>query len=240
MLAIRNKIPTFALLISCFVFVFLSIFSYKKLDRFAMAMAQDDFPVIIIDAGHGGEDGGTQSSSGILEKNINLSIANDLRSLFVSAGYSVIMTREEDCSIGDPTLKTVRQRKVSDLQNRLKIIENQENCVFISIHQNFFDQQQYSGTQVFYGKQNQDSMKIAEYIQSTTVEFLQPQNKRECKPCTESIFLLWNATCPAVLVECGFLSNPEEASLLSQDSYQKQLAFCIYQGVCGYLWEERK
>ena len=192
--------------------------------------------VIVIDAGHGGEDGGAQSSSGILEKDINLSIALKLADLFRSSGYTVVMTRETDISIGDQNLSTIRERKVSDLHNRLKMVEDQENCLLISIHQNHFSEAQYYGTQIFYSTKAEESEWIAERIRENVVSLLQPENKRQCKPATDSIYLLWNCTKPSVLVECGFLSNSGEAEKLMDETYQQQMAFAIYRGVSDYLF----
>lgn len=235
-----SKGALFSLILSCIVFISVSASSYNQIGRLAAALAEEAPPTIIIDPGHGGEDGGSQTSNGILEKDINLSIGLYLRTLFQSAGYSVIMTRETDCSIGDPSLDTVRERKTSDMHNRLNLVEEQKNCILISIHQNHFSQSQYHGTQVFYGKKSSKSQEIAEAIQTRTVSLLQPENTRQCKEATDSIFLLWNTTVPSVLVECGFLSNPEEAQSLADDGYQKQIAFCIYEGVCDYLWDREK
>lgn len=203
----------------------------------ASSLADSALPVIWIDPGHGGEDGGTQSQDGLLEKDVNLSIALRLRELLESSGYRVKMTREEDCSIGDNTLPTVRERKVSDIHSRLALIEAEQNAILVSIHQNYFTQSQYSGAQMFYSPNCGESAEIAESIRSSIVSMLQPDNGRENKEATDSIYLLWNAKFPAVLVECGFLSNGEEAALLGEEAYQEQMAFCIYDGLSRWLAE---
>ena len=179
--------------------------------------------IIILDAGHGGEDGGTSSTDGTKEKDINLAVTLRLKAMLESAGFQVKMTRETE------------QRKVSDIKNRLKLIQNTPNCIFISIHQNHFSESKYNGTQVFYSKNHEDSKAIAEDIQNQVVTFIQPENKREIKPATESIYLLWNTNVPAVLVECGFLSNPSEAQLLKDVSYQDKMAFSIFCGILKYM-----
>ena len=175
------------------------------------------------------------STDGTKEKDINLAVTLRLKAMLESAGFQVKMTRETDIAVNDPNLDTVKQRKVSDIKNRLKLIQNTPNCIFISIHQNHFSESKYNGTQVFYSKNHEDSKAIAEDIQNQVVTFIQPENKREIKPATESIYLLWNTNVPAVLVECGFLSNPSEAQLLKDVSYQDKMAFSIFCGILKYM-----
>ena len=198
-------------------------------------MAQKKQPVIIIDAGHGGEDGGTVSSSGIIEKNINLSIALKLEKIFSEKGFETVMTRNEDCLIYDEDCKTLRQKKASDLHNRMKIMESYNNCLFLSVHQNHFSQSKYYGAQVFYSQNRSESEALARYIQESIVSSLQKENTRQIKPSGSEIFLLYNASQPAVMVECGFLSNPGEAQKLNSEDYQLQMAEAIYKGVSEYL-----
>ena len=200
----------------------------------ASAYVSEKRPTIVIDAGHGGEDGGAEGKSKLLEKEINLNISKQLQNLLQASGFRVIMIRTEDVSIGDPSLGTIKERKISDLHNRLKIIEEQGDCIFISIHQNHFSDGRYSGAQMFYSLNNEKSKELAEYIKSRVVSLLQPENKRECKPATSSIYLLWQTEVPAVLVECGFLSNDSEAQKLNDPDYQKQMAFSIYSGFMDY------
>ena len=145
------------------------------------------------------------------------------------------LTREEDVSIGDNTLPTVRERKVSDVHRRLELVEEDPASILVSIHQNYFTQEKYSGAQMFYSPNNGESAALAESIRQSVVGLLQPENTRENKPATDDIYLLWNARQPAVLVECGFLSNGEEAALLAQEAYRDQVAFCIYDGIVRYL-----
>ena len=194
--------------------------------------------IIILDAGHGGEDGGTSSTDGTKEKDINLAVTLRLKAMLESAGFQVKMTRETDIAVNDPNLDTVKQRKVSDIKNRLKLIQNTPNCIFISIHQNHFSESKYNGTQVFYSKNHEDSKAIAEDIQNQVVTFIQPENKREIKPATESIYLLWNTNVPAVLVECGFLSNSDEESKLKTDNHQQLLVDGIVKGIDQYFSDD--
>ena len=233
----RYAAPIAVLVLSCLVFLLLSYLSCETISRMASSLADADTPVIYLDPGHGGEDGGTQSQAGLLEKDINLSITLKLKTLLETAGYRVKMTREEDCSIGDNTLPTVRERKVSDIHKRLELVEAEQNCILVSIHQNYFTQSRYSGAQIFYSSNHEDSALIAESIRTSIVSMLQPENTRENKEATDSIYLLWNTTAPAVLVECGFLSNEAEAALLGEEAYQEQMAFCIYDGLTRWLSE---
>ncbi len=191
-------------------------------------------PVIVIDAGHGGEDGGA-SANGVLEKDINLSIAKQLRDMLEVSGYSVTMTREDDISIYDNTAESTREKKVSDLKNRVSIINGKKNNVLVSIHQNKFEQSQYFGTQMFYSKNDPKSAILAEELRKSVTGMLQPENKRELKSADSSIYILDKAEVPAVIVECGFISNAEEAKKLSDKEYQQKMAFSIYSGILGYI-----
>lgn len=197
-------------------------------------------PTIIIDPGHGGFDGGASTSDGYAEKHINLKISLYLRELLVLSGYDVIITRSEDISLEDDGLETIREKKKSDIYNRMDIMEKTDNAIFISIHQNYYHQEKYYGTQVFYsGNQSAESQLIAESIQETVVELLQNDNTRKVKECGTSVYLMYNAVKPAVLVECGFLSNYKEAELLKTDEYQRKMSYCIYLGIQKYLLRGR-
>lgn len=191
-------------------------------------------PDIIIDAGHGGEDGGAVSDNGIIEKDINLAISKDTSDILTFFGFNVIMTRKDDNALSDNE-DTVHERKVSDLNKRLEIFNSSENNIIISIHQNKFEQPQYYGTQIFYSPNNDNSLNLAESIKGTVTSLLQPNNERECKPSDSGIFLLKNTQNPAVLVECGFLSNPDECSKLITEEYQKNMAFAVANGFINYF-----
>ena len=207
---------------------------YTEADQVEAKQAQ-----VILDAGHGGSDPGKIGLNNLLEKDINLAIAKKLEKMLTLSGFHVIMTREEDVSIGDPALDTVKERKVSDLHNRLGLIEEQGDCIFLSIHQNHFTSSRYYGTQVFYSTNDPSSEELAEAVRGRVVSLLQPDNTRECKPATSSIYLLWHAEVPAVLVECGFLSNESEAQKLNDPQYQEQMAFAIYSGFLDYYQSSR-
>ncbi len=204
-----------------------NVFSDQKIDKFT----------VIIDAGHGGEDGGAVGVDGIYEKDINLSISKKLKNFLETSGYKVIMTREEDKAIYSGEANTLREKKRSDLKNRLDIIEKNSNkhTIFISIHQNKFPESQYFGSQIFYSKNNPLSQNLANYVKKAIVSLIQPENNREIKPSDKTIFLLHSAKIPAIIVECGFLSNREEAYRLSDEGYQGQIAFCIFCAVVNYF-----
>lgn len=192
-------------------------------------------PLIIIDAGHGGEDGGTQSSTGVLEKDINLSIALKLSHIMSSLGYETLLIRNEDTLIYSDNCNSQREKKVSDIHNRMKVIEENPDSIFLSIHQNHYSQSKYSGAQVFYSPDNEKSMLIAESVQKSIVNLLQNENERKIKKSGKEIYLLYHAKSPAIMVECGFMSNPGEALLLNDEEYQKKMALAIVAGVCEYI-----
>lgn len=227
-------VPITVLILCCLAFLLLSYLSYSRIDKMASALAGERVRTIVIDPGHGGEDGGTVGFSRLMEKDINLDIALQLQKLLQISGYRVIMTRTTDISINDDNLDTVRERKSSDLHNRLKIVEAQGDCILVSIHQNHFTSSRYSGAQMFYSTKNSQSKVLAENIKARVIGLLQPENKRETKPTTNSIYLLWNAKVPAVVVECGFLSNESEAAKLNNKLYRQQMAFAIYSGILDY------
>ena len=193
---------------------------------------------VILDAGHGGEDGGAVGIDGTVEKDINLSITLKLRDLLEASGYNVILTRDKDISIYDEDAESLRSKKRSDLRNRAKIIDdnsNDESTIFVSIHQNKFPDPKYFGTQIFYSKNNIKSEELANSVKNSVVNLIQPENKRAIKPANKKIFLLNNAKLPAIVVECGFLSNNEESKKLSDNEYQSKMAFSIYCGLLEFM-----
>ncbi len=197
-------------------------------------------PIIVIDAGHGGEDGGTIGVNGVYEKDVNLKITLFLADWLRADGYEVVLTRTEDILLYDRNSNYHGQKKVQDLAARRKIAESYENAVFISIHMNAFPEAKYRGLQVYYSKNEPSSQALAAEIQTRTRELLLPDNTRKIKSAGENIYLLDRLTCPAVLVECGFLSNPEECAQLATEEYQKKLAFSLYVSLINYLNNEAK
>ena len=184
----------------------------------------------VVDPGHGGEDGGAVSVTGVPESQINLAIAKRLDALLGFYGENSYLMREEDISLHDPEAKTLREKKVSDLHNRAQLVGELEGAVLVSIHQNTFPQSKYHGTQVFFAP-TQGSQALAETCQQAIHTSLQPDNSRQAKPIADNVYLMNHVDCPAVLVECGFLSNPEEEAMLRQEDYQTKLAAVLAQ-VC--------
>ncbi len=191
-------------------------------------------PQIIIDAGHGGIDGGAVGVNNTVEKHINLSISLKLADLLRMNGFEVILTRSTDDSIHDPQVEGIARQKRSDMYNRLSIIDEHPNALFISIHQNMYSDSSCQGAQMFYSANNESSLLLALQIQDHFREKLQPYNNREIKAADEALFLLDNAQIPAVLVECGFLSNPQECEKLCDESYQEQIAFAIFAALLDF------
>ena len=181
---------------------------------------------LILDAGHGGEDGGAVSLSGVPESEINLAIVLKLDSVLGFCGTPAILLRSEDVSLHDDTAVTLREKKVSDLHNRAAAVEAAEGATLLSIHQNTYPEGRYHGAQSFYAP-TEGSMALAQHIQLRIRESLQPDNSREAKQVADNVYLMNHISCPAVLVECGFLTNPEEEALLTSDAYQKKLAVLL-------------
>ena len=196
-------------------------------------------PTVIIDAGHGGFDGGAVALDGTVEKDINLKIALTLRDFLRGSGFKVIMTRESDVSTDDVETDKISIRKKSDLKNRLELMRDNPEAVFVSIHLNKFTTSAANGSQVFYSAKTEGSESLGESIQKSIVRLLQPDNDRVNKRATSSTYLLYNATVPAVLVECGFLSNTAELKRLKDETYQSKMAFSVYCGIMDYFSEKR-
>lgn len=195
----------------------------------------DQPPVVVLDAGHGGIDGGCSSVNGIPEKGINLNILLYLRDLLRVNGYTVAVTRDTDRSIHDDGVEGIANQKSSDMDNRLALFNQYDNAVCLSIHQNQFTDPAYSGAQMFYSDNVSDSGRLAQCLQEAFVTQLQPENTREVKLCGKELYLCYFSENPTVMVECGFLSNPEEAALLESEAYQRQVAFTIFSGLETYL-----
>ena len=180
--------------------------------------------VIVIDAGHGGMDGGAVADDGTLEKDLNLIIAKDVAQILKYNGFRVILTRETDTMLGSGEAGKVKR---ADLNERLRIAEEGADNIFVSIHMNKYPDSRPHGLQVYYSKNNGKSRDIAETVRATVVTTLQPDNKREVKAAGSEIFILNRATVPAVLIECGFISNADELSSLKDEKYRRQLSSVI-------------
>ena len=191
-------------------------------------------PVIVLDAGHGGMDGGCVSETGDVEKDIDLAVLLDLRELLRASGYEVLVTRDTDTSIHDEGVEGIAAQKLSDMDNRLALFNSVDGAVCLSIHMNHFTDPKYSGAQMFYSETNKRSAALAQTLQTQFVTFLQPENRRETKLVGKELFLCYYSENPTVMAECGFLSNPEEAALLVTEDYQQKVAFTLYAGIVQF------
>ena len=187
---------------------------------------------VVIDPGHGGEDGGATSCTGRLESEYNLAISRRLDDLLHLLGYRTLMTRTSDVSIYS-TGDTITQKKVSDLKERVRIVNEISNALLVSIHQNQFSDSRYSGAQGVYAK-TEGSKELGQQMQTKLVEALNPGSNRKSKPIS-GVYLMEKINCTGVLVECGFLSNPREESRLRDSEYQKKLCCVIAAAVCQHL-----
>lgn len=213
--------------------------TFRPTSQLSMRASAEPRPTVVIDAGHGGMDGGcvsipitttstvtSQSGSGaILEKDCNLAIAKTVAALYRISGYNVVMTRETDVMLDSEGL--TGNAKMRDLKARLEIARSYPDATFISIHCNKFPSSECKGLQVYYSVNDSTSAMLAENIQNSVKALLQPENRRLPKPSGSNIYILDRAKQPSVLIECGFLSNPEEAVQLSNSEYRKQLSLAI-------------
>ena len=215
---------------ACFFELHTSASGKKYVDAFANQTKK----TVVIDAGHGGEDSGAVGIGNVYEKNLNLEIAFKLGEYLTSAGYTVVYTRTKDKLLYTEEQNIKGMRKINDLKNRMNIANSYSDALFVSIHMNSFGSSDCTGLQVYYGVGSDESQKIADSVQSEVVKRLQKTNRRKTKS-GEGIYLLENSTNPAILIECGFLSNPEECKKLSEKEYQKELSFAIVCGIIEYI-----
>ena len=173
------------------------------------------------------------------EKDINLDIVKDLGTLLTLNGYKVVYTREDDISIHDNGVEGIRNQKISDMENRLEIVKSYPDSVFISVHQNLYTEPEYFGAQMFYTTNNSGNFRLARIMQGLFAE-LQPGNDREVKLIDNGLYLFKNTEQPALLIECGFLSNPGDAENLSSADYRRKVAFTIFSGLEQYFADEVK
>lgn len=190
---------------------------------------------VIIDAGHGGFDGGAVAPDGTLEKDLNLSVALKLDSVLKIMGYDTVLVRDTDVSTADDK-GTERSQKVSDIKARLRLTEKYKDALFVSIHMNKYTSPQPHGAQVFYS-QVDGSKELAECIQRSIAAGVQTDNKRVVKKTTKDIYLLYHAVIPSVIAECGFISNPDDLLKLKSDEYQLKMAAAIAAGINDYYFE---
>jgi N-acetylmuramoyl-L-alanine amidase len=196
------------------------------------------YPLIVIDPGHGGEDGGASVDGGIHEKDLNLLISQTLYDMLKLAGFNPAMTRTEDVLLYDMFSDSndyTGKKKMFDLKNRLRFANVNDAAIFISVHMNKFPQSSARGLQMYYSPNNEDSKKLAEMIKGYTKQYIQPENTREIKKAGSNIYLLKRLEMPSVLIECGFLSNADECAQLTDAAYRKQLAAAIFAAVSEFI-----
>lgn len=189
--------------------------------------------IIILDPGHGGADGGALAEDGTIEKDLNLKIALKVQNLLQQSGCTVFMTRSDDRSLSTIEDEINKMRKVADLNNRRVLVDKLDVDAFVSIHMNTFQDSQYFGSQTFYSSSPADSKYLADYIQEE-IRLIDPQNQRETKNGSGSIFILNDVSIPSVVVECGFLSNEMDLERLKSEDYQNKLAGAIYNGIVRF------
>lgn len=214
------------------IFVSVTFWGNQAITVIAERIPMERNHTIIIDAGHGGEDGGATSCSGKLESSFNLEIALKLNDLMHLLGFNTRMIRTTDRAVytqGD----TIAAKKVSDLKQRVKSVNETEDALLISIHQNIFPESKYKGAQVFYGPEGKSS-NLAEDLQSAFVGTVNPGSNRKAKKA-DGIYLMQHINCTGILVECGFLSNPEEEALLRTEDYQRKICCVIGATVAEFL-----
>lgn len=191
---------------------------------------------VVIDAGHGVPDEGAQSSNGTTEAETNLKIALKLQNLLEQSGCTVILTRSDENAIYDIDSKTLKQKKISDIKNRVKIGNESSADIFVSIHLNKIPQSQYDGWQTFYKEGSEDGARLAKTIQENLNKTIQKENNRIAKTI-DKVYIIKYVEIPTTIVECGFLSNPDEEKLLLEDEYQNKLAWGIYNGIIDYFYQ---
>ena len=225
----------------CLVFISLYAFSFKisnDSNNINQTIQTVSLPVsgrtVIVDAGHGTPDEGASSNNGVTEAEINLQIALKLQNLLEQSGCIVILTRSDENEIYDVESNTIREKKISDMKNRVKIGNESSSDIFVSIHLNKIEQSKYSGWQTFYKPGNDDSKKLATTIQNNLNDAIQKENKRT-PAALSTVYLMKNVEIPITIVECGFLSNPDEEKLLQTEEYQEKLAWGIYNGINEYF-----
>lgn len=231
MIYIMKKKSFFVLI---FVIISVIILNALVINITNVNVEKNDEFTVIIDPGHGGEDGGAVGVNNIIEKDLNLLYAKDLKSYLEILGYNVIMTRDTDTAIYDEGAHTIREKKTSDLHNRLDMTKNIKNGIFISIHMNKFPQEKYFGSQVFYGGKNENSKLLGQIITDNFLKYINPQNNRPLKQVGKDIYIIYNCEIPSVLVECGFISNQKEAELLMTRNYREKMMYSLALSIKEY------
>lgn len=232
---ISLMIPAYFVVLVCFILS--GVYGSQAVTAYSEKVVFDSRTCVIVDAGHGGEDGGAVSCTGLKESQFNLEISKRLNDLLHLLGVKTYMIRSDDISIYKEGSSTLAAKKVSDLKERTRIINAMSNSLLISIHQNYFHDSRYSGMQTFYNSEP-GSERLAKELQTNIKSTLQNNNKRQSKKVT-GVYLMEHITCPGVLIECGFLSNPTEEAQLRDAEYQKRISAVISGTICNYLDRQR-
>lgn len=233
---VLNKKRITIIMLSIFVSVFIFIFTTEIKTTVPTVSLPISGKTIVIDAGHGKPDEGAESSTGTTEAAINLKIALKLQNLLEQSGTTVILTRSDENAIYNIDSKTLKQKKISDIHNRVKIGNESSADIFVSIHLNKIPESQYDGWQTFYREGSSEGQKLAVAIQNNLNNTIQKKNNRVAKTI-DNIYIIKHVEIPITIVECGFLSNPEEEKQLLEDKYQDKLAWGIYNGIIEYFYE---
>lgn len=232
----KKKIIIYVTAFICFLYVFSFQIGDLKKESVETVTLPISEKVIIVDAGHGEPDEGAEAQNGITESDINLKIAKKLQNLLEQSGSTVILTRSDENAIYDANASSIREKKVSDIKNRVKLGNESSADIFVSIHLNKINEEQYSGWQTFYNSKSDNGKNLATQIQNGLNEIMQIDNNRVSKTI-ENVYIINNVEIPTTIVECGFLSNSDELKKLQQDKYQDRLSWGIYNGIINYFYK---
>lgn len=228
MIVIRKHIAAVIVMIIAVIIAFFGIKKYENQQTFA-----DNNLKIILDAGHGEPDGGAVGVSGVVEKDINLAIVKKTQEVLEGKGVQVILTRDDDYGLQEDSAGSIREMKVSDMNRRLDIMQDSNADLFLSVHMNSFGDKKVHGLHVFYDKSHPEAESLAKEIQNEIAK-VTGADVHTVKTADEKLFLMKNPPIPAILIECGFLSNPEEEKKLSEEKYQSKIAWAIAKALENY------
>lgn len=232
----KKKIILYVTVFICFLFVFsfqIGDFTKESVETVNLPVSEK---VIIVDAGHGQPDSGASSNGGIAESDLNLKIAKKVQNLLEQSGTTVLLTRSDENAIYDANSSSIREKKVSDIKNRVKLGNESSADIFVSIHLNKIDDASASGWQTFYNKKSDEGKKLSTQIQNGLNEVMLTENNKIPK-AIDNVYIVKNVEIPTTIVECGFLSNSDECNKLQQDKYQDRLAWGVYNGIINYFYE---
>ncbi|MCH5187493.1 MAG: N-acetylmuramoyl-L-alanine amidase [Oscillospiraceae bacterium] len=223
-------------ILAAFIAVGAAVMLLSSIDKGAVPIfSHSNRKIIVLDAGHGDPDGGAVGAGGSVESELNLAVAKKLKKRLEKLEFTVIMTREDEYGIhSDGQHKSIQEKKREDMHKRLDIANNSDADIFMSIHMNMFRDGKYRGAEVLYSEKFENAVLLAELIQAKLIDIDPEKQTRTAKKADNSIFLMKNAEVPAVLVECGFLSNPEEEALLKTPEYQDKIVKAIADGITEY------